>query len=355
MQILTINSGSSSVRLGLYKNDQPLRAKAYNVVPESKIKAVLEDFVGDETISAVGHRIVHGGVKFSSPALMLEQTVEAIEHAVKLAPLHNPIALNWIKVTKTKFPNLQQVAVFDTAYFADLPEVAKEYALPQQITKQYGIYRYGFHGIAHEFMVNATDSLNVSKVITLQLGSGCSITAVKNGKPIDTSMGFTPLEGLMMATRPGDIDPGTLLYLLQEEKMEINLLSNLLNKESGLLGVSGQSADMQQLLNSTSAGAKKAIELFCYRAKKYVGAFTGALDGVDAIVFGGGIGQNSPEIRSKILSDMTYLGVDLDHNCNQTLVGKQGLFQSATSKVKLLVADVDEGQLIAKKTIKLLQ
>ena len=250
-------------------------------------------------IAAVGHRVVHGGVKFSAPTLLTPEALAELETLNALAPLHNPPALAGIRAARAVFgPDVPMVAVFDTTFHRTLPEHASTYALPHELARRHGLRRYGFHGLAHESMLRRYSELagvpmSQANLITVQLGGGCSVAAIREGRSVDTSMGFTPLEGLMMATRAGDLDPGVLTTLLRHENLSPSALEDLLNRHCGLLGVSGRSADMRELLAvaSDDARAALAVEMFCYRVSKYVGAFLAALGGAQAIVFGGGTGE----------------------------------------------------------------
>ncbi len=251
-----------------------------------------------------------------------------------------------------------QVAVFDTGFYAALPEVARSYALPQQLVRRLGLRRYGFHGIAHQAMWRRWRQLRPEiaeggRVISLQLGAGCSITAIANGLPQDTSMGFSPLEGLVMATRSGDLDPGLLLYLLRTEKMSGDELDHLLNQESGLRGMAGEN-DMRKLLASNEPAAQLAIALYCYRARKYVGAYLAVLGGADAILFGGGVGEHAAEIRERILAGMEWAGIVLDRERNLAAVGSEACLSQDDSQVAIWTIPVDEGQLLAEAAASLL-
>jgi acetate kinase len=366
MKILTINTGSSSVRMTLFTNEPEgliqtteRHHSSDNETPEQLLVSFLNDQIKD--ITAVSHRIVHGGTEFADSCFIDEHTEKEIERLIPLAPLHNPVALRWIQACRTILGgNIPQIAVFDTAFYTSLPEVAKTYAIPKDLCHQYGIYRYGFHGLAHRAMLQRWQRLNPAlkqggKVISLQLGSGCSVTAIKEGKPIDTSMGFSPLEGLMMSTRCGDLDPGVLIYLQKSTGLSIDGLDKLLNKSSGLLGVSGISGDMQVLLNSNIPEARLAIALYCYRAKKYIGAYMAALGGADVILFGGGVGENSPIIRAQILQEMQWCGIELDTYVNNSTIGEEARISSTSSKVDIWVIPVDESYILAEEAITLLQ
>jgi len=266
-------------------------------------------------IAAIGHRVVHGGEEFSKSTFITSEVLKYIEKYCELAPLHNPPALLGIKACKAILPDTPQIAVFDTAFHADMPKQAYLYGLPYQQYKKYGIRRYGFHGTSHRYVsIKAAKMLgrplDELKLITCHLGNGCSITAVDKGKSVDTSMGFTPLEGLVMGTRTGDMDPAIVFYLMKKENLDVDQIGDLLNKKSGLLGLSGISNDMRDLVRERDAGnerAKIAIEVFFYRIKKYIGAFIAAMNGVDAIVLTAGIGENSTWIKDRVTSELSVL------------------------------------------------
>jgi acetate kinase len=266
-------------------------------------------------IAAIGHRVVHGGEEFNKSTIINAEVIKYIEKYCELAPLHNPPSLLGIKACKALLADIPQVAVFDTAFHADMPTHAYLYGLPYQYYKKYKIRRYGFHGTSHRYVaIKAAKMLGKPleelKLITCHLGNGCSITAVSGGKSIDTSMGFTPLEGLLMGTRSGDIDPAIVFYLMEKENLNANQISDLLNKKSGLLGISGVSNDMRDLMREADAGnerAKAALEVFFYRIKKYIGAYMAAMNGVDAIVLTAGIGENNPKIKDRICVELSSL------------------------------------------------
>tara|TARA_R110001599_G_scaffold353424_2_gene592175 strand:- start:2598 stop:3785 length:1188 start_codon:yes stop_codon:yes gene_type:complete len=313
-----------------------------------------------EGVAAIGHRIVHGGDRFSKPVHITDTVLTQLESINVLAPLHNPPALTVVRACRVRFKTEPMIAVFDTAYFRALPDYVSTYALPREwLTAKYRIRRYGFHGIAHRCLVERYHVISgadqtSSRVISLQLGHGCSITAVRGGQPLETSMGFTPLEGLIMATRPGDVDAGVLLNLIDSLGVTTRELRDGLNLRSGLLGLSGVSADMRQLLElelKGHAGAKLAVEAFCHRARKYVGAYLAVLGGADAIIFGGGIGEHAIEIRSRICAGMEWCGLAMDRHANQATVGMEGRITELGSHVQAYVIPVDEESLIAQDTV----
>lgn len=366
MNILTVNTGSSSVRLALFEagdsNIDCLSRLSFSS-KEGMPDALLRRFLagsGLPDISAVSHRVVHGGMRFVESCLIESETEHEIEKLSSLAPLHNPVALKWIRTCRDVLGSAApQIAVFDTAFYSAMPDKTKTYALPKSLCDEHGIRRYGFHGIAHRAMCLQwrelrTDLDNGGRTISLQLGSGCSVTAIENGRPLDTSMGFSPLEGLMMSTRSGDIDPGVLLYLQKSAGFSADEIDIILNKSSGLLGVSGTSSDMRELLNTDTPEARLAIDMYCYRAKKYIGAYMASLGGADGIVFGGGVGENAPVIRQKILEGMQWCGIDLDDKRNNRIIGNGGRISSDTGMVDLRVIQVDEAMVLAQEAIALI-
>jgi acetate kinase len=318
---------------------------------------MLEESGHGDAIDAIGHRVVHGGGRFRDPVRIDEDVIREIEAASDLAPLHNGPALSAIRSSATEMGALPMVATFDTAYYADLPEVAASYALPYELSERFGIRRFGFHGLAHRYMVERFRSLRPEvqgpRIITLQLGNGCSATASVDGRPFDTSMGFTPLEGLIMGTRSGDIDPSLPLYLARQDGLSAEAVERLLNEDSGLLGLSGRSNDMRDLLEAEAAGdarAGLAVEAFCYRVKKFVGAYLAALDGADAVVFGGGIGEHSGEVRRRVCSGLQWAGLALDSDANSSDARGDRRISADDSKIDTWVIAVDEACVIARDT-----
>lgn len=322
---------------------------------EAAVEMLQEAGLAD-SIEAVGHRVVHGGVRFNSPILIDNDVIEAIEDASSLAPLHNRPALVAIQTAHALMrPSVPMVATFDTAFFASLPPVAAHYALPLDMSDRYGIRRYGFHGLAHRYMVERfrelQPGLEQPRLITLQLGNGCSATASHGGRPLDTSMGFTPLEGLIMGTRSGDLDPSLPLFLARQEGLSPDDVQAILNGQSGLLGLSGRSNDMRVLLEAEAAGDKHsalAIEAFCYRVRKYVGAYLAVLGGADALVFGGGIGEHSAEIRLRICDGLEWAGIAVDHEANGVESPDDRSISADGSPVGTWVVAVDEATVIAR-------
>jgi acetate kinase len=314
-----------------------------------------------EGIGAIGHRVVHGGPELSQPVIVDAPVLAAIESVTELAPLHNRPALAAMESFRAHFATLPMVATFDTAFFASLPDVAARYAIPDDIATRLRVRRYGFHGLAHGYMVQRfrkiRPEIREPRLITLQLGNGCSAAATAGGRPVDTSMGFTPLEGLIMGTRSGDLDPSLSMYIGEKERLSPAEVEDVLNKRSGLLGLSGRSSDMRDLLAAAKSGdarAKLAVDAFCYRAKKYVGAYLAALGGADGLVFGGGIGENSADIREGICAGMTWAGIELDRDRNSEVSGREARISVDGSAVAVWVLPVDENLVIAGDTLQCL-
>lgn len=365
-RILVINTGSSSLRLSLFErqsgNLQEISSERFDTVGEDET-ALLRDFMHthriDDTV-LIAHRVVHGGARFKRATFINDKVVAHIAELATLAPLHNPAALRLIRAMTALLPHtVRQVAVFDTAFFHELPAVARTYAIPAVLSQEHAIYRYGFHGLAHEYMWRQWCKLTGNtaqrgRLITLQLGSGCSIAAIRDGRALDISMGFSPLEGLVMATRSGDIDPGILLYLQMTAGYSISELDELLNQRSGLLGVSGQSADMRELLASTHSQARLALDIYVYRVRKYIGSYLMVLGGADGIVFGGGVGENSAEIRARVLEGMSWCGVELAATANQATTGIERCLSAAHSRIPVWAIKVREELMIAKQACALL-
>jgi acetate kinase len=314
--------------------------------------------IGD--IQAVGHRVVHGGERFKSSTLVTDDVRRQLEALIELAPLHNPHNLRGLDAARAALgAGVPQVAVFDTAFHQSLPERAYLYAVPYPLYRRYGVRRYGFHGTSHRYIAHRYRELtgrsrDDTRIITLHLGNGASACAIGGGDSLDTSMGFTPLEGLVMGTRSGDLDPAILDFVAGKEGMSLVEMDAMLNKQSGLLGISGLTADMRELLAEErehgDRRARLAIDVFCYRVKKYLGAYLAAMNGADAIVFAGGIGENSPEIRARICADLDWLGIGIDGDKNASVMGTEGRIDAATSRVALWVIPTDEELLIARDT-----
>ncbi|NIS59461.1 MAG: acetate/propionate family kinase [Proteobacteria bacterium] len=402
MRVLAINCGSSTLKFQLFELERddkgfgPKMRLARGLVEEIGIRRGGLDFTieGGESLRkavtiadhgqamrrvlawlqssgfrehdvplAVGHRVVHGGSRFTEAVVIEEQVLAAIEAVSELAPLHNEPALGAIYAAKEEFgPKVSMVAVFDTAFHSTLPERASNYAIAPDLAAKHEIRRYGFHGIAHRYMterysVITPEPIEQAKLITLQLGNGCSVTAVSGGRSIDTSMGFTPLEGLVMGTRSGDLDPSLPGFLARREGVDVEEVEDWLNKKSGLLGVSGRSRDMRDLLQAAHRGdrrAELAVEMFCYRVRKYIGAYLAVLRGADAIVFGGGIGENAPAVRARICMGMDWCGLRLDEDRNAKAVGSEERISSDDAKVHAYVIPVDEEVTIARETLRCL-
>ena len=365
--ILVLNAGSSSLKfqiLDLEQNTVPVRGLVERVgssaapftlngqkstleAPDLKtaFKAVAQQ-LPLEQISAVGHRIVHGGEQFQQSTLLTGEVLEALEHLSPLAPLHNPANLEGVRAALDLLPNTPMVGVFDTAFHATLPPRAYLYALPHVLYEQDKIRRYGFHGTSHQFVSGRAAQflktpLEQLKLITLHLGNGASACAVLHGKSIDTSMGFTPLEGLMMGTRSGDLDPSVVIELVRREGLEG--ASDLLNKKSGLLGLSGVSNDLRDVHSSVEAGnvwALKALEVMAYRITKIIGAYAAAMGGLDAVVFTGGAGENDANLRARAVQNLEFLGLELDESKNSTRGNVE--ISTARSRIKILVLPTDE-------------
>lgn len=394
MKVLVINAGSSSVKYHLYQMPEAevlahgvverigekgsklshfFNDKTYTVQKKVKdvgkaMELILETLAGGDggvikdfsEIGAVGHRVVHGGEEFTGSVIIDEKVIASIEKFADLAPLHNPPNLAGIQAVQDKLPGAKQVACFDTAFHATIPKVAYMYALPYELYEKYGIRRYGFHGISHRYVARRAAAIMGRgkydiNAVTCHLGNGCSVTAVKQGKSVDTSMGFTPLEGVPMGTRSGDLDPSILFYL-GDKGYDVGALKELCNKKSGLLGISGVSNDVRNLLELAGQGnsrAKLAIDIFCYRIKKYIGVYCAVLDTVDAVVFTGGVGENAVFLRQQICAGLTQLGIRLDTKINRKLVSKEAEISTKESRVKIFVIPANEQVAIAKDTYEL--
>ena len=326
--------------------------------PESGI----EEIKSIADIQAVGHRVVHGGERFKQSVLITDEVVRAVEECIDLAPLHNPANLTGISATRKLFgEGLPQVAVFDTAFHQTLPDHAFLYALPYQLYRRYRLRRYGFHGISHRYVayryrVMRNIARDATNIITLHLGNGCSATAIRAGNSIDTSMGLTPLEGLVMGTRSGDLDPAIIEFVAAKEGLSMREIETLMNKHSGLLGISGLTSDMRELLaearEENDRRSELAIEIFCYRARKYIGAYLAAMNGADAVVFTGGIGENSPEVRARICDGLQWIGIELNEKLNRLHSGREGLISKEGSRPAVYVIPTNEELLIARDTVR---
>lgn len=316
-----------------------------------------------EEITAVGHRVVHGGEKFNSSVLITDEVIEKIVECIDIAPLHNPPNLAGIYAINELLPSVPQVAVFDTAFHQTMPEHAYMYGIPYSLYKKYGIRRYGFHGTSHRYVSKrACEFLgldyNSTKVICAHIGNGASVTAIENGKSIDTSMGFTPIEGLMMGTRSGDVDLGVVTFLMEKEMIGASAVSALFNKHSGVLGITGLSSDMRDVENAINEGnhrAKLALDMYEYRIKKYIGSYITAMNGVDVIVFTGGVGENQTRTRQYVADSLGFMGVKMDNELNGKTRGKEMLLSTPESTVKVVVIPTDEEFMIASDTLEILE
>ncbi len=316
-----------------------------------------------EEINAVGHRVVHGGESFHDSAMIDDQIIKKIEECVSLAPLHNPPNLKGIYAISELLPDTPQVAVFDTAFHQTMPKSAYMYAIPYSLYKKYGLRRYGFHGTSHHYVSRrACEILGVDyhkqKIITCHLGNGASITAISHGKSVDTSMGLTPVEGMIMGTRSGDLDLGVLTYIIDKEELNVKEANTLINKHSGILGISGVSSDMREVERAADDGnnrARLALEMYDYRIIKYIGSYSAAMNGVDIIVFTGGIGENADRVREAVCKNFGYLGLEFDSKKNKGLRSKEAIITKSNSKVKVLVVPTNEELVIAQETMKVLE
>ncbi|MBP5710409.1 MAG: acetate kinase [Bacteroidales bacterium] len=400
MKILVLNCGSSSIKYQLIDMANNAEVKAKGLVeriglemgefthkPAGKDKYYIQTPIADheaginlvlnalvdkehgvisslQEIDAVGHRAAHGGEYFTKSMILGDKEIAEIEKLCDLAPLHNPASLLGVKVMKKLLPNVKHVGVFDTSFHQTMEPTAYLYALPYEYYEKYKIRRYGFHGSSHKYVApKAAEMVGMKyedcKIISCHLGNGASICAIKNGKSIDTSMGFTPVEGLVMGTRSGDLDLGALLYIADKEHLDTKQLSNLINKKSGLLGISGKSVDMRDIYAGKKAGDPRstyAFDMFAYRVKKYIGAYAVALGGVDIIIFTGGIGENAWFQREAICDEgLEFLGAKLDKEANKQMAGADGIISTPDSRVKLLSVTTNEELVIATDTYNLVK
>ncbi len=369
MAILVINCGSTSVKASVVDPETGERVAevTFDRLSGNHTAAIAEglpkliDDLGDNTITCVGHRVVHGGANFTSPTLLTDEVLEQLQDTIALAPLHNPANIEGIRAARKSLPDVPHVAVFDTAFHRTIPRRARTYAIPQDLAAKHEIRRYGFHGTSHQFVAEAAanflgEDLRQLRVITCHLGGGCSVCAVEYGRSVETSMGLTPLEGLVMGTRSGDIDPGALLQLMRHENMDADGLDDLLNRESGLAGLSGIGNDLRDIEAKAEEGnddCRLAIQVFCHRLRKYIGAYAAVMGGVDAVVFSAGIGQNSATIRHRASQRLEFLGARLNEERNREATVNRdspvALISDEHSRVKLLVAETDEAFQIAKQ------
>ncbi len=396
LKVLVINCGSSSVKFQLINmsNEDVLASGVAERLelsqPFIKFKFINENFtkeydtldhntaiseildvvthgqfgvISDKSvISAVGHRVVHGAEHFTESVLITDETIKQIETCIDLAPLHNPHNLKGILVCKELLPGIPQVAVFDTAFHQTMEDYVYTYALVYRFYEKYRFRRYGFHGTSHFYVAHKAaeivgKDIRELKIITCHLGNGASVAAVKYGKSIDTSMGFTPLEGLIMGTRCGDVDPAMVLFIMEKEGLSSHECDNLMNHECGLIGISGISSDMRDLVKAFNEGndrAKLALRMYSYRIRKYIGMYSASMNGVDVIVFTGGIGENAALIRSMCCTNMEYLGIDFDEKKNEKTIGIAGELTTQNSKVKVLCVLTNEELVIARDTARLI-
>lgn len=397
MKILVLNCGSSSIKYALYNMDDKsvmtsggaervgldgafVKVKLANGekkqimhdIPEHTegVKFIFSLLTDPEIgvikdlkeIDAVGHRMVHGGEKFNQSVVLTDEVLKAFEECSDLAPLHNPANLKGVNAVKELMPGLPQVGVFDTAFHQTMPEYAYMYAIPYELYEKYGIRRYGFHGTSHRYVSKrACEFLGVNyedqHIITCHIGNGGSVAAVKHGKCIDTSMGLTPLEGVMMGTRSGDIDGGAVAFIQKKLGFDADGISNLLNKKSGVQGITGISSDMREIDAAAENGDKKAIlalDMYNYRIKKYVGAYAAAMGGADIIVFTAGVGENQASMRSEVCKGMEWMGIKLDEEKNAKVRGVEAIISTEDSPVTVVVIPTDEELVIASDTMALL-
>lgn len=393
MKILVLNCGSSSIKYKLFEmadrsviaqggvekiglKDSFLKFTKPNGEKKVIEKEMPEHTVGVELIlntltsaedgvlkslnelDAVGHRVLHGGQAFSESVLINDEVIKAIEDNIELGPLHNPANLKGINAVKKILPNIPQVAVFDTAFHQTMPEKAFMYALPYEYYEKFKVRRYGFHGTSHRYVSKRVcDFLGIkpegTKIITAHVGNGGSLAAIKDGKCVDTTMGMTPAEGLMMGTRAGEVDPGMLPYVFSKGGLNADSFNDLVNKKSGLLGVSGVSSDMRDIMQAIADGnerAKLALDMFVYRLTKLIGSFVAAMNGTDILVFTGGIGENSDIVRRLVCDGLTYLGLKIDEEKNSQAHGTEVIISTADSKMKVVVIPTDEELTIASDT-----
>ena len=375
MKIIVLNCGSSSIKyqlfdmtndvvmakgivekvgmLGSFLKYEPMNGESVKLEGEildhqsgieyilgiliSKKRGVIKNF---EEIDAIGHRVVLGGEEFDKSVYINEHVIQKLEEYVSLAPLHNPANLKGIYAMQALLPEVPQVATFDTAFHQTMPDYAYMYAIPYSLYKKYGLRRYGFHGTSHRYVSKRAcamlnKDINTQKIITCHLGNGASVAAIKNGKSVDTSMGLTPVEGLIMGTRSGDVDPGILTFLMQKESIDIATLNTIINKHSGMFGITGVSSDMREIVEAAKQNNERAIlglNMYHYRIRKYIGAYAAAMGGVDTIVFTGGVGENSAESRAEICKELEFLGIDFDHSINNNAKGKETKYNKTIFK-----------------------
>lgn len=397
MKVLVLNAGSSSVKYQLMQPDDGvvlakgvveriglsgalLTHRAYDKPVVKLIGEILDHKVAIEyvlsillsknhgvikdkqEIAAVGHRVVHGGEAFSDSVLISDEVIREMTRCIDFAPLHNPPNLKGIAAAKALLPDVPQVAVFDTAFHQRMPDYAYIYGIPYALYKRHGIRRYGFHGTSHRYVSQQAATLldrpiEKLKMITCHLGNGSSVAAIQNGRSIDTSMGFTPLEGLLMGTRSGDMDPAIILHIMRKEELTPSEMNTMLNKHSGVLGVSGISSDMREIEEKyhSDQRARLAMNIFTTRIKKYIGAYAATLGGLDAVIFTAGIGENSGMVREMVCRDMQFLGIELDEKKNEKIRGEEAFITRPGSKVKVMVIPTNEEWVIAMDTAKIVE
>ena len=397
MKILVLNCGSSSIKYALYDMDSKTvmtsggaervgldgafvkvklangeKKQVMHDIPEHTegVKFIFSLLTDPEIgvikdlkeIDAVGHRMVHGGEKFNKSVLLTEEVLKVFEECTDLAPLHNPANLKGVRAVQELMPGLPQVGVFDTAFHQTMPKEAYMYAVPYELYEKYGVRRYGFHGTSHRYVSQRVcEFLGVKpegkKIITCHIGNGASIAAVKDGKCIDTSMGLTPLEGLMMGTRSGDIDGGAITFIQKKLGLDADGMSSLLNKKSGMLGITGISSDMREIDAACEEGNERALlatDMYFYRIRKYIGAYAAAMDGCDIIVFTAGVGENQASMREKVCEGLSFMGVKVDVEKNSGIHGEEAVISTPDSKVTVVVIPTDEELMIATDTMALL-
>ncbi|MGO4952901.1 MULTISPECIES: acetate kinase [Paenibacillus] len=398
MKILVINAGSSSLKYQLYDmtdesvlakglverigmdssilTHKPTNKEEYTEVSEilehtTAIRKVLNSLTDAEhgvisstsEIQAVGHRVVHGGEIFKQSAVVTPEAKSEIRRLFDLAPLHNPASMMGIKAAELNMPDVPQVVVFDTSFHQTMPEKAYMYAIPRVLYNKYKVRRYGAHGTSHDFVSKEAAKflgrpLEDLKIITCHIGNGGSVTAVQGGLSVDTSMGMTPLEGLMMGTRSGDLDPAIVPYVMNKEELTVNEVNSMLNKHSGLLAISGISSDMREItegMEKGEANSTLAFEMYEYRLRKYIGSYAAAMNGVDVIAFTAGVGENSIVLRKRVLEQLTFLGIELDESLNAIRSGEPRRITTANSKVEVLIIPTNEELVIARDTFRLVQ
>ncbi len=399
MKILVLNCGSSSIKyqlldmdnnadvlaIGLLErlgiNDSVLKHQPKGKEPYKLIQDVPDHTIGVELIlktllhpehgvikdkneiTAIGHRVVHGGEKFNGSVKITQEVIDKMEECVDLAPLHNPANLKGIYAMQKILPEVPQCGVFDTAFHATMPDYVYLYAIPYEMYEKHKVRRYGFHGTSHRYVsMKACEILKINyeqqKIITCHLGNGASIAAIKNGKSFDTSMGLTPVEGLIMGTRCGDLDLGALLYMMEKSNMDTKKANNYINKVSGMIGISGISSDMRDIEKASNEGnkrAKLALQMYAYRVKKYVGSYAAAMGGVDLIIFTGGVGENDFEVRANVCREMEFMGINFDFDKNHGLRGKNEILTKPDSRVKVMTVSTNEELVIALDTLEIVK